>query len=75
VERKNKSNTSNKRGNLNPQEVIKKVSNIPGNHEIKNVQNTAILDTSHILREVLILTYRTLNMRNKLNVPQIVTTE
>jgi len=59
VERKNKSNTSNKRGNWNPQKITKKVSEkkIPGNHEFKEVQNTAILVTSHILREVLMLKY------------------
>jgi len=31
----------------------KYVSNIPGKHEIKELQKTAILDTAHILREVL----------------------
>ena len=31
----------------------KYVSNIPGKHEIKELQNTAILGTAHILRKVL----------------------
>jgi flagellar basal body-associated protein FliL len=31
----------------------KYVSNIPGNHEVKELQNTAILATAHILRKVL----------------------
>jgi hypothetical protein len=31
----------------------KYVSNIPGNHEVKELQNTAILGTAHILRKVL----------------------
>ena len=31
----------------------KYVSNIPGNHEVKELQKTAILGTAHILREVL----------------------
>ena len=31
----------------------KYVSNIPGNHEVKEVQKTAILGTAHILRKVL----------------------
>jgi len=31
----------------------KYVSNIPGKHEVKELQNTAILGTAHILREVL----------------------
>jgi len=29
------------------------VSNIPGNHEVKELQKTAILGTAHILRKVL----------------------
>jgi hypothetical protein len=29
------------------------VSNIPGNHEVKELQKTAILGTAHLLREVL----------------------
>jgi hypothetical protein len=31
----------------------KYVSNIPGNHEVKELQKTAILSTAHILRKVL----------------------
>jgi hypothetical protein len=31
----------------------KYVSNIPGNHEVRELQKTAILGTAHILREVL----------------------
>jgi hypothetical protein len=31
----------------------KYVSNIPRNHEVKELQKTAILGTAHILREVL----------------------
>jgi hypothetical protein len=31
----------------------KYVSNIPGNHEVTELQKTAILGTAHILREVL----------------------
>jgi hypothetical protein len=31
----------------------KYVSNVPGNHEIKELQKTAILGTAHILRKVL----------------------
>jgi len=32
----------------------KYVSNIPGKHEVKEVQETAILGTVHILRKVLV---------------------
>ena len=31
----------------------KYISNIPGNHEVKDLQKTAILGTAHILRKVL----------------------
>ena len=31
----------------------KYVSNVPGNHEVKELQKTAILGTVHILRKVL----------------------
>jgi hypothetical protein len=31
----------------------KYVSNIPGKHEVKDLQETAILDAAHILRKVL----------------------
>jgi hypothetical protein len=31
----------------------KYVSNIPGNHDVKELQNTAIMGTAHILRKVL----------------------
>ena len=31
----------------------KYVSNIPGNHEVKQLQKTATLGTAHILRKVL----------------------
>ena len=31
----------------------KYISNIPGNHEVKELQKTAILGTAHILRKVL----------------------
>ena len=31
----------------------KDISNIPGNHEVKELQKTAILGTAHILQKVL----------------------
>jgi hypothetical protein len=33
--------------------IIKYVSNIPGNHEVRELQKTAILGTTHILWKVL----------------------
>ena len=37
------------------------VSNVPGNHEVKELQNTAILGTAHVLRKVLIERYNGVN--------------
>jgi hypothetical protein len=36
-----------------PKSFRKYVSNIPGNHEFRELQKTAILGTAHILRKVL----------------------
>jgi hypothetical protein len=44
----------------------KYLSNIPGKHDIKQVQTTAILDTAHVLWEVLMYKYRTFNMGNNI---------
>jgi hypothetical protein len=33
--------------------IRKYVSNIPGNHEVRELQETAILCTAHIIRKVL----------------------
>jgi hypothetical protein len=40
----------------------KYVSNIPGNHEVKELQKTAILGTAHILRKVLTQRYNGVNV-------------
>jgi len=54
VECKNKGDTSNTKGDWDYFKVIRKhVSNIPGKHEVKELHNTAILGTAHILRKVL----------------------
>jgi len=37
-----------------PKSFRKPVSNIPGKHEVKEIQKTAILVTAHIFRKVLI---------------------
>ena len=39
----------------------KYVSNIPGKHEVKELQKTAILGTAHILRKVLMWKYNRFN--------------
>jgi hypothetical protein len=54
VECKNKGDTSNNWGDWNHFQIFRKyVSDIPGNHDVKELQKTAILDTAHILRKVL----------------------
>jgi hypothetical protein len=39
----------------------KYMSNIPGNHEVKELQKTVILGTAHILRKVLMYKYNRFN--------------
>ena len=39
----------------------KYVSYIPGNHELKELQRTALLGTAHLLRKVLTLRYNGVN--------------
>jgi len=55
--------------------IIISLSNIPGKHEIKELQKTAILDTAHILRKVLTLKSKTFNRGSNNNIPLIVTIE
>jgi hypothetical protein len=40
-------------GNGNHLKITQYLSNMPGKHDIKRPQKTAILDTAHVLREVL----------------------
>ena len=44
-------------GNIS-KEFMKYVGNIPGSHEVRELQKTAILGTAHILRKV--LTWKTI---------------
>ena len=54
----------------------KYVSNIPGKHEVKELQQTAILGTAHTLREVLMWKYRAyFTGERTLRVEQFVNTE
>jgi hypothetical protein len=54
VECKNRGDTSNNRGDWDYLKSFRKyLSNIPGKHEVKELQKTAILGTAHILRKVL----------------------
>jgi len=45
----------------NSKSFRKNVSNIPGNHEVKELQKTAILGTAYILRKVLTPRYNGVN--------------
>ena len=55
VERKNKVDTSNNRGDWDyiSKPFRKYLSNKPGKHEVKELQKKAILGTAHTLRKVL----------------------
>ena len=53
----------------------KYVSNIPGNHEVKELQKTAILGTAHILRKVLTYRYNGVNTGTTDYAPCIVISE
>ena len=54
MEGKNKGDSSNNRSDWDHFKSFRKyISNIPGNHEVKELQKTAILGTAHILRKVL----------------------
>jgi hypothetical protein len=58
--------TSNNTNNWNYLKIIHKIhtSNTPGKHDIKELQKTAILETGHILRNVLMSKYTTCIMEN-----------
>jgi len=43
----------------------KHVSNIPGKHEVKELQKTAILRTAHILRKIIMHKYDRFNIETK----------
>jgi hypothetical protein len=54
TEDNNNNNNNNKGATGTISKLLRKyVSNIPGNHEVKELQKTAILGTAHILRKVL----------------------
>jgi hypothetical protein len=54
----------------------KYLSNIPGNHEVKNLQSAAIADAAHILRKVRMYKNKTyFTCEITLHVAQIVSTE
>ena len=54
MEGKSKGDTSNNRSDWDHFKIIQKIHiNIPGNHEVKELQKTAILGTAHILQKVL----------------------
>jgi len=59
-----------------PKSLRQYLSYIPGEHEIKELQNAAILGTAHILRKVLMYEYRTyFTGEITLHVAQIVNSE
>jgi len=44
----------------------KYLRNIPGKHEVKELQKSVILGAAHILRKVLMYRYGTFNIRNNI---------
>jgi len=52
VECESKSVTRNNMGDWNHCKITQYLNHIPGEHEIKELQKTVILDTAHLLREV-----------------------
>jgi hypothetical protein len=50
----NNDNNNNNNNNNNSKSFRKYVSNISGNHEVKELQKTATLGSAHILRKVLL---------------------
>ena len=53
VECESTSDTGNNMGDWNNFKITQYMNHIPGKHEIKELQKTAILVTAHILRKVL----------------------
>jgi len=63
-------------GNWNHFKIIQYLSNVPGKHEIKELQTTAIFGTAHKLLKVLMWMYKTYLIGEiTLHVAQTVTTE
>jgi hypothetical protein len=65
--KKNKSNNSCNREKWNHTKINQKILNsVFGKHDIKHLQKTAIFETAHILREVLMKMYETFIMENEI---------
>ena len=78
MERKNKSDTGNKRGNWNHFKIIQKVPEQrtgKARYDIRELNKTATLGTAHILRTVQMYGANVLSWEITLHVPYIVTTE
>ena len=77
VDCESKSDTGNKRGDWNHFKITQTIPDqIPGKHEIKELQKTAILGTAHILCKVLMYKFK-INFTGEITFPvaQIVDTE
>jgi hypothetical protein len=57
-------NNNNNAGGTISKSLRQYLSNMPGKHEIKELQKTAILGNAHILQKVLMQTYKTFHGRN-----------
>ena len=74
LERKNKSDTGNNRSKWNHFKITWTTYNIPGKHEVKELQKTAISGTAYILREGLMEKYQHFTGEVTLYVAQIINT-
>ena len=75
MECENKSDTGNNRGEWKYFKITEYLSNMPGEHEIKEIQKTAVLGTAHVLRRVLKKHRTYFTGEITLHVAQIVNTE
>jgi hypothetical protein len=57
---------NNDNNNNNNNNTLKHPSNMPGKHDIKEVQKTATLSTAHTPREVLTYKYKTFNFESNI---------
>ena len=57
----NNNNNNNRAIGTISKSFRKYMNNIPGKHEVKELQKTATLDTAHILRKILIQKYNRFN--------------
>jgi hypothetical protein len=74
VECENNSDTSSNKGKSVSESFRKYLSSIPGKHDVKELQKTAILGTAHIVW-VTNIKLQKFNLRTNISLPLILTTK